>query len=336
MEFRAFAAQELSALAHKLVDAAQQQTDAATSRLAASFETTIERLRMDHEQVVADNDRLTAENTALTWERDELATRRNENQRQSLIAGLCAAFDSIALGSSVDDVAIAAARGLMGEFSRVAALTIHDNRIELCHADGFDVSGTNASLVSDAAQSFLAEALRFDGLRQWCPDALGTGAPFGGAPSAMVTVPLLVRGEIIALVYADDAGQDNPAERIEESLKVVGMLRRHAMLALEQLTIELKATAELRAYARMLLDEVEYVYDADMASKTGASERQARVRENVRCARHIYGQRVSVEGPAAAALLNDLIARTISDKASTPFGQDLAAATIAPADSSAA
>jgi hypothetical protein len=76
----------------------------------------------------------------------------------------------------------------------------------------------------------------------------------------------------------------------------------------------------------MLLDEVEYVYAADANAGKPDADRQARLQENLRCARQIYQQRVTVEGPAAAALLDDHIADTITTKASTPYGRDLARA----------
>lgn len=323
MEFRAFADQELAALAARLADAAQQQTDAATARQTLSFQTTIERLRADHSQVVSDNERLTAENAALVWERDDLMERSRRGQRHSLIASLSAAFDSMAFSASVGDVVVATAGGLVSELARVAAFTVSDGRFELRYSSGFEDAGGSTPLASDAVQAFLAQAVKFDTVRRWPAETVGTR--FGGAPTAALTATLSARGETVAILYADGTGSDAP-DRMDECVKVAEMLCRHATLALERLTIELKATAELRAYAKMLLDEVEYVYGADVAAKMGASERQTRVRENVRCAKQIYGQRVSVEGPTASAFLDEHIARAIADKAGTPFGQDLALA----------
>ncbi len=326
MEFRAFADQELTALAARLADAAQRQTDAATARQTTSFQTTIDRLRTDHAQVVSDNERLTAENAALVWERDDLLARCQRGQRHSLIASLSEAFDSMALGASVGDIVVATAGGLLGELARVAAFTISDNRFELRYSHGFEEAGGSTPIASDAVQAFLAQAVKFDTVRRWPAETLGTATRFGGPPTAALTATLGARGEMVAILYADDAGADSASDRLDECVKVAEMLRRHAILALERLTVELKATAELRAYAKMLLDEVEYVYGADVAARMGASERQTRMRENVRCAKQIYGQRVAVEGPTASTFLDEHIARAIADKAATSFGQDLALA----------
>lgn len=328
MDFRAFAgqelsafAQELSALAARLADTAQQQTDAATARLTASFETTIDRLRTDHAQVVTDNERLTAENAALTWEKDDLLARVQRGQRRALIAGLSTAFDAVALATSVEDVVAAATVGLSGEFTRVAAFTLPDSRFELHSSHGFE-GGAAAVFASDGVQEALAHARRYDGIHRWNPQTAQPGA-LGGNPSTALAAPLAVRGEVVAILYADDSGAGNDRDRTEESVTVAELLRRHATLALERLTVELKATAELRAYAKMLLDEVEYVYQADLSAKISAADRHARMKENVRCAKQIYGQRVASEGPTAAALLDEHIARAITEKAATPFGQDL-------------
>jgi hypothetical protein len=84
-----------------------------------------------------------------------------------------------------------------------------------------------------------------------------------------VAVSVVVSGETIGtIVAADDARPDGSGARLAE------ILRRHAVLALERLTSELKAVGELRAYAQMLLDEVEYVFNADTVANLAASERR--------------------------------------------------------------
>ncbi len=74
----------------------------------------------------------------------------------------------------------------------------------------------------------------------------------------------------------------------------------------------------------MLLDEVEYVFNADTAGNVNAVDRLEHLKENVRCARQIYGQRITLEGPAAAAVLEDVVARILEGKAATAFGRELA------------
>jgi hypothetical protein len=140
------------------------------------------------------------------------------------------------------------------------------------------------------------------------------------ASATVLATPIIVRGDALAVLYSTDEIRPNGDGR-----RLAGLLCHHATLALERLTTELKVLAELRAYAQMLLDEVAYVFDADMVAGISTEDRCARLHENVRCARQIYQQRVTAEGPAAASVLDNVVARMVADKASTPFGRELAA-----------
>jgi hypothetical protein len=138
--------------------------------------------------------------------------------------------------------------------------------------------------------------------------------------------PIVVRGEPLAALLAAD--ETRPGG---EGARLAVLLCRHLALALERLMIELKAVGELSAYAQMLLDEVEYVFNADTAANVGAAQRRERLKENLRCARQIYGQRVTLEGPAAAAVLDQVLSKLLDSKGETPFGRDLAEIATAPA-----
>jgi hypothetical protein len=149
---------------------------------------------------------------------------------------------------------------------------------------------------------------------------------FAGEPAidpesdAVLATPITVRGDPLAVLYSIDAiGPDG------DGACLAAILCQHAALALDRLTIELKTIGELRAYAQMLLDEVAYVFEADMAAGISTPDRCARLHENLRCARQIYQQRVTLEGPAAASVLDDAVARMMADKANTQFGRELAA-----------
>jgi hypothetical protein len=98
---------------------------------------------------------------------------------------------------------------------------------------------------------------------------------------------------------------------------------RHAVALLMRMTSELRTLAELREHASRLLNHVADMYAADVDAGTQGSELHARLTENVECARRLYAQRVEIEGPAAAALLDEELAKLIETKAGTPFGRDL-------------
>jgi len=270
-------------------------------------------------------ERRTAENAVLT---EQLESALGVH-RSTLIDRLQDVLDRVVRSTSVEDVLATVAEGLAEDFSRVAVFTVNDNRLEPTHQYGFDAnSGIEKVLVPLNTDSLFSQAAHADVVQAIAPAAVAkSGGPsFGGSPNRVVTAPVKVRGEVLAVIYADDSGLDAIDEGVDDRVKLADLLRQAAVLRLDRLTIELKTISELRAYAKMLLDEVEYVYTADANATKPDAERQARLQENLRCARQIYQQRVTVEGPAVAALLDEHIAETITGKASSPYGRDLARA----------
>jgi hypothetical protein len=257
-----------------------------------------------------------------------LLSAARANDRGALVDRLQTVFAEVARSTSVDEVLTATANALAYEFTRVAVLTIRDNRLDPSHHSGFDGrSGIAKAVIPLSVDSFLTQAAGADHAQMIAPEAVtdAGGLPFGGAPWSILTAPIVVRGETLAVIYADDSGGE-PATPNDDRLKVADLLRHHAMVRLDRLTIELKSIAELRAYAKMLLDEIEYVYAGDTSAKKNTAERQERLHENLRCARQIYRQRVALEGPAAAVLLEQHITAVVEAKAATPFGRELALA----------
>jgi hypothetical protein len=340
MSFTICVAEELTALATKLNAAAEADTEsavsrasdslraeaaAATTKLTERFEATIRRLRDDQTQLVAENERLDAENAALSWERHELVAAAQASHRSVLIERLLGVFARVAAAATVDAVMIAAADGLADDLPRVALLMVRDDRLELRYRQGFgEDSGIEKVALPRGVESFLSRTAQAQGVQSISGGLDSGSAPFGGTPTLVVAAPIVVHGETLAVIYADDSGKPGNAPSGDDSIKLAELLRAHAVLRLERLTIELKAVAELRAYAQMLLDEVEYVYNGDAAATMSPADRQDRLQENVRCARQIFQQRTTFEGPAAAGLLDEALARTVDQKSNTPFGRDLA------------
>jgi hypothetical protein len=311
-------------------DAAQASVEnaAAGEAAARSAAEEVQKLRSALDAARADIVRLTDElenqaaEAAISAAQLEIA--RGEH-RGTLVERLQIAFDGVARSTSVNEVLAATAKGLTGDFTRVAVFTVKDKRYEVVHHSGFDAkSGISKATLPAAADSMLSQAFTADSTQALAPDAAGGGLPFGGSPQCVVTAPIKVRGEVLAVIYADDSGQGNVHQEGDDRVSVADLLRHHATVRLDRLTIELKTIAELRSYAKMLLDEVEYVYAADASARRPDSERQDRLQENLRCARQIYQQRVTMEGPAVGALLEAHIAAAITAKAGAPFGRDLA------------
>jgi hypothetical protein len=318
--------------------------------LAAQGELTDARVAAEHSLQQTRNLLDAARADALRFS-DELEARTAENavlteqlesalgvHRSALIDRMQDVLERVVRSTSVEDVLATVAEGLAEDFSRVAVFTVNDNRLEPTHQYGFDAnSGIEKVLVPLNTDSLFSQAAHADVVQAIAPAAAAkSGGPsFGGTPNRIVTAPVKVRGEVLAVIYADDSGLDAIDEGVDDRVKLADLLRQTAVLRLDRLTIELKTISELRAYAKMLLDEVEYVYSADASAAKPDAERQAHLQENLRCARQIYQQRVTVEGPAVAVLLDEHIAETITGKASTPYGRDLAralAASQAPAE----
>jgi hypothetical protein len=52
---------------------------------------------------------------------------------------------------------------------------------------------------------------------------------------------------------------------------------------------------------------------------------RGRLEDNLACARQLFAQRAALEGPAAAALLDEQLEATIAGDPSAPFARELAA-----------
>ena len=254
----------------------------------------------------------------------ELETSRARD-RGSLLHRLQTALETASRSTSVEDVLVASAQGLIDDFARAAVFVAKDNRLDMAWQSGFDTrSGPAKVAIPLSVDSLLTQAAVSDGVRTFSADSVEDPAlaSFGGSPSVIVTAPVKVRGETLAVIYADDAGGRSLSGSAEDASRLVDILRSSAMFRLERLTLELKALAELRSYAKMLLDEVEYVYSADLRAAKSDSERLERLQQNLRCAWEIYQQRVSSEGPAAATLLGEEVA--VATTRQTHFGHELA------------
>jgi len=256
----------------------------------------------------------------------ELEASRSRN-RSSLLHRLQTALETSARSTSVEDVLVASAHGLIDEFARAAVFVVKDNRLDMAWQSGFDTHRGPAKVaIPLSVDSLLTQAASADSVRSFSTDSVEdpTLASFGGSPSLIITAPVKVRGETLAVIYADDAGGRSLNGSVEDAAMLVDILRSSAMLRLERLTLELKTLAELRSYAKMLLDEVEYVYSADLRAAKSDSERLERLQQNLKCAWEIYQQRVGAEGPAAATLLGEEVA--VATTRQTHFGHELAVA----------
>jgi hypothetical protein len=249
----------------------------------------------------------------------------------ALLHELAGAFQSLQGAETIAEVLTTLVTGLSSDFSRVALFCVRGNRLEGEHQVGFEFKGdiTNVAMPL-SVDSILTHAVTSRKIERLTASELkdSNKAPFGGSPSCALALPIVVHGETLAVVYADDSGQPSKDAALathDVKARCAELLLRHADVLLMRLTTELKALGELREYATMLLTEAEKMYTADVSSGRKEREVKNRLKENIEYARRTYAERAAEEGPAAASLLDERIAVIIEDKGGTPFGRDLGA-----------
>ena len=231
--------------------------------------------------------------------------------------------------STEDEVLAAVVEALASEFSRVALFKIGLDRLDVLQHAGFDFPTDYTHLVvPQPIGAILDRAVTSGQIEMLSADAIAatTGTPFGGSPACALALPIDLDGDMCAVLYADDAGQPHQAFASTGLRRTFAMLLRQlAAPLLLRLPAEMKAIAELRAYAAHLVAELENMYDADVSMQRKGHDLHRRLQDNLECARGIYAQRVSSEPPAAAALLEEELALAASVAHATPFGRDLSA-----------
>jgi len=136
----------------------------------------------------------------------------------------------------------------------------------------------------------------------------------------------MVGGEPLAIVYADDSGATpaDSADAMDVNVRFAEVMQQHAAALLARLSNELKALAELQAYAASLVHELEQMHTADAQSGVSGDELTKRLKGNLEYARSIYSSRIALEGADAAGLLDEELGSNIEARHDTPFGRDLA------------
>src|SRR5207248_4710522 len=168
----------------------------------------------------------------------------------ALLQQTLGAFQSLAKAESIGEVLTEIVSGLSSEFSRVALFCVRGNRLEGEHQVGFEFKGdiTNVamplsvdSLLTRAVSSRRIERLSANELKD------GKSAPFGGTPSCALALPIVVEGESLAVVYADDSGQRTKEGGAgpEVKSKYAELLLRHTDVLMVRLAAELQALGEL-------------------------------------------------------------------------------------------
>ena len=267
---------------------------------------------------------------AAEWNAEQGRTIRDEAVAlvSRTLDRLLAVSSAFAAVSTEDEVLAAVVEALATEFPRVALFKVGLDRLEAMQHVGFDFPADYTHLViPQAIGAVLDRAVTSGQIEMLSEDALAqaAGTPFGGTPACALALPIDLEGDMCAVLYADDSDLPHQAfAAIELRRRFALLLRQLAAPLLLRLPAEMKAIAELRAYAAHLVAELENMYAADSTARKG-HELRRRLQDNLECARGIYAQRVSSEAPAASVLLEEELALAASVSHTTPFGRDLAA-----------
>jgi hypothetical protein len=312
------------------LSAANSQAQAADAKLSAVttlFKTSaarVQALEREQEQQAA----RVRELEARTHTAMDIDTEMSPAVSTGILDGLLGAFDALSAATTIGDVLATLGEQLAAEFPRVALFRVKGNRLEGTHQIGFDLTNDIGKVIIPLAMdSLLTRAVTSGRMERLSGDAIDTsGLPFGGSPTFALAMPVVVDAESIAIVYADDFSEPRQESRNDEDVnaKFAEALRQHTIALLMRLTTELKAMAELRAYAASLLGEIEQMYQSDVAAGKQGEELQKRLHANLDYARSIYSNRAQFESPSAGALLDAQVAGMAEAHHDNAFGRDLA------------
>ena len=244
---------------------------------------------------------------------------------------LVAAFQALASAASISEVLTTVVEQLAAQFPRVALFRVKKGHLQGEHQIGFDLKTDIGKLVLPLSMDSLAARAASSGqIEQLTGEAIKEGkiAPFSGAPACAIAIPIIVAGDTLAIVYADDSGAPKvtPRGMADPRTRFADAVRHYAVALLMRVTKELKALAELQKYAASLLKEMEQMYDADVEAGISGADLQTRLVGNLEFARSIYGSRTQMEGADAATLLDDELTALLEARKGTPFARDLSAA----------
>ena len=227
--------------------------------------------------------------------------------------------DELASMGTVPELLAALVKGLAVEFPRVALFRVKDNCVEGELQVGFEQATDVTKFVFPLTlDSLLTRVVSSGAIERLTGSALAAhgATPFGGTPAAALALPIVLQGEPLAVVYAEDSDRGPMSHKA--SVGFAKLLVAETVVLLMRHTHELKTLNELREYASMLLREAEQMHAADVEAGKGEDELRARLKGNLDCARQLYAHRAALEGSAAALLLDEQIAAAMEAETRSP------------------
>jgi len=323
--------------AQAFADAARREAEAAREKESAAREKEAAARAAAERELAAERDHAREREQVLERAlRDAEATHTEQlkAERARIAKGalqpldhLRAAFDHYRGAATIDDVLRILVESMATEFPRVALFDVNAHRLEVARHSGFDDHDVSKVVVPLTMPSPLTKAVKEGKVQGLTARELNdtTRALVGGSPAFVLVLPVPIRGQIRAVLYADDSGQAaGESASPDRRVRFAEILLWHTIPLLTRLALDEEAIAEFREYAASIVNDLESVYVAD-AAKHKAAELRKRLQLNLQYARRRFNERMQTEGPAAARLLDEQLAAAIERKSETPFGRDLAA-----------
>ena len=314
------------ALAEDAASVAQSQAQAAEAKLAAvtdllkasaSRVKQLERLQRDNERVIRE------------LQSGRGGTTRVGDVRASVSAleDLLLAFHALADTKTISDVLAVMVEHLAAEFSRVALFRVKSHHLQGERQIGFDLkTEIGKVMVPLGMDSLLTKAAGSGSIERLSAEELtdSSRVPFSGTPACAIALPVVVEGETIAVVYADDSGAPAAKEAAPLRVHFADVLVQYSVSLLTRMKDELHTLAELRVYADSLLREIETMYMADAGAGKAGADLTERLKMNLDYARSMFANRVTLEDVDAGGVLDDAIRAVVDAAPVTPFVRDLA------------
>ena len=329
------AIEEAASAAHSQAEAAEAKLAAVTDlfKQSSTRVKTLERAQEDGERRIRDlESKLKAQPVA--------APAAAAGLPMPFMDDLLCGFQALGSAATMADVLTTLVEQLAAQFPRVALFKVKKSHLQGEHQIGFDLKTDIAKVVLPLGMdSFLARAVSSGQIERLAGDALKDNrAPFSGSPRFALAMPIVVNSETLAIVYADDAGAKDKrsVDAALSGAKFAEAMQHLAVAVLMRMTNELKARAELQAYAQSLLRELEEMFAADEQADRPEQELHTRLKGNLDYARSIFESRVTLEGADAATLLDEEIAALLESEQASSFGRHLAAVAGLPASARSA
>lgn len=300
---------------------AQAQIDAERQRAERELEQERQRLR-------------SAGQAAQQAQSAAAVTEARASERQSQLAAierLLVSVRAISSTRSLSDTLSALIKAAAAEAPRGVLFIVNGNELQAWKAEGFGASLTPGQRIP-AREGMLGEALR-----RIQPVSSASGGGGGAAPAfaslppdrAALAVPVIVGGQPVAVLYADDRSTTEP-EAPAAWPEAIQILARHASACLAHLTA-VRTTQVLRGvpmhletassddengarrYARLLVSEIK-LYN-ETAVQLGRQKRDLlnRLRPEIERARRLYEERIPPTVGGRAAYFQQELVQTLAE-----------------------